>query len=177
LAVPGPLVGIGLISLFNQPGAPILNFLYDRTIAVAAIAQGIRAFPLGMLIVWHSLNTVPADLLEAAALDGAGVWTRLVRIVLPLRWPALAFAWLAAFVVAIGELSATILVVPPGVATLGVRISQLLHFNIQNELAGLCLILMAAAAMLACVLVVLAARGGATAYEGRLTAKDAKTQS
>jgi len=78
--------------------------------------------------------------------------------VLPLRWPALAFAWLAAFVVAIGELSATILVVPAGVATLGVRISQLLHFNNQDKLAGLCLILMAAAAMLAGGLVVLAAR-------------------
>jgi iron(III) transport system permease protein len=160
LAVPGPLVGIGLIAVFNHPGLAMLNFLYDRTIVVAAIAQAIRAFPLVMLIVWHALHTVPADQLEAAELDGAGVWTRLVRIVLPLRWPALAFAWLAAFVVAIGELSATILVVPPGVATLGVRISQLLHFNIQNELAGLCLILMAAAAILAGGLVFLAGRSG-----------------
>jgi iron(III) transport system permease protein len=169
LAVPGPLVGIGLIALFNQPGMPPLNFLYDDTIGVVAIAQGIRAFPLGMLIVWHALHTVPSDLLEAAELDGAGVWTRLVRIVLPLRWPALALAWLAAFVVAIGELSATIVVVPAGVATLGVRISQLLHFNMQNELAGLCLILMAAAAMLAGVLVVLAARSGSA--RGRRTSE------
>ena len=142
LAVPGPLVGIGLIAIFNHPGLPPLNFLYDYTIGVAAIAQAIRAFPLGMLVVWHALHTVPNDLLEAAELDGAGPFTRLVRIVLPLRWPALALAWLAAFVVAIGELSATILVVPAGVATLGVRISQLLHFNNQDKLAGLCLILM-----------------------------------
>jgi iron(III) transport system permease protein len=160
LAVPGPLVGIGLISLFNHPDAGFLNFLYDHTIVVAAIAQAVRAFPLGMLIVWHALNTMPGDLLEAAELDGAGTWTRTVRIVLPLRWPALALAWLATFVVAIGELSATILVVPAGVATLGVRISQLLHFNNQDKLAGLCLILMAAAAMLAGGLVVLAARSG-----------------
>ena len=160
LAMPGPLLGIGLISIFNHPNAGFLNALYDYTIVVPAIAQAIRAFPLGMLIVWHALNTMPGDLLEAAELDGAGVWTRLVRIVLPLRWPALAFAWLAAFVVAIGELSATILVVPAGVATLGVRISQLLHFNNQDKLAGLCLILMAAAAMLAGGLVVLAARSG-----------------
>ncbi len=160
LAVPGPLVGIGLIWLFNHPDAPIRNFLYDRTILVAAIGQAVRAFPLCMLIVWHALNTMPADLLEAAQLDGAGVWTRLVRIVFPLRWPALAIAWLAAFVVAIGELAATILAVPPGVTTLGVRISQLLHFNIQNELAGLCLILMAAAAVLAGTMVVLAGRSG-----------------
>lgn len=158
LAAPGPLVGIGLIMIFNHPGWPVLNFLYDYTITAPAIAQAIRAFPLGMLIVWHALNTMPADLLESAELDGAGVAARLVRIVLPLRWPALVLAWLAAFVVAIGELSATILVVPPGVATLGVRISQLLHFNNQDKLAGLCLLLMAGAAVLAGGLMVLLAR-------------------
>ena len=163
LAVPGPLVGIGLISVFNHPRLGVLNFLYDRTIVVAAVAQAIRAFPLIMLIVWHALHTMPADLLEAAELDGAGVWTRLMRIVLPLRWPALTFAWLAAFVVSIGELSATILVVPAGVVTLGIQISQKLHFNIQNELAGLCLVLMAAAATLAGILVVLAGRSGGRA--------------
>ena len=137
---------------------PVLNFLYDYTIGVAAIAQAIRAFPLGMLVVWHALHSVPSDLLEAAELDGAGPLTRLVRIVLPLRWPALLLAWLAAFVVAIGELSATILVVPAGVATLGVRISQLLHFNNQDKLAGLCLMLMLGAALLAGAIVLLAAR-------------------
>ena len=74
LAMPGPLLGIGLISIFNHPNAGFLNALYDYTIVVPAIAQAIRAFPLGMLIVWHALNTMPGDLLEAAELDGAGVW-------------------------------------------------------------------------------------------------------
>ena len=34
--------------------------------------------------------TIPEDLSEAARLDGAGEWTILLRIVLPLSWPALA---------------------------------------------------------------------------------------
>ena len=46
LAVPGPLVGIGLIKVFNHPELGIRNFLYDRTIFVAAIGQAVRAFPL-----------------------------------------------------------------------------------------------------------------------------------
>jgi iron(III) transport system permease protein len=151
LAVPGPLLGVGLIALFNRPGWPLLNFFYDRTIALPVLAQAIRAFPLVMFILWHALDTIPDELPEAAQLDGAGSWSQLLRIALPLRWPAAALAWLGAFIVAIGELSATILVVPPGVQTLGVRIAQLLHFNIQNELAGLSLVLMLAAAALAAI--------------------------
>lgn len=34
--------------------------------------------------------TIPEDLSEAARLDGAGEWTILTRIILPLSWPALA---------------------------------------------------------------------------------------
>ena len=149
LAVPGPLVGLGLIAIFNDPAWPPLNALYDRSIVVVSIAQGVRALPVAMFIVWHALRSVPDQLLEAAAIDGAGTWTRFWRIVVPLRWPALGMAWLAAFIVAIGELSATILVHPAGVNTLGICIAQMLHFNIQNELAGLCLFLLLAAGLLA----------------------------
>ncbi len=172
LAIPGPLLGIELITIFSRPGMPLFNFLYDYTIGVTVLAQAIRAFPVGMLIVWHAIDTVRADLLEAAELDGASPVTRLRRIVLPMRWPAITLAWLAAFVVAIGELSATILVVPPGVATLGVRISQLLHFNNQDKLAGLCLTLMIAAAILAGGLILLAARSKSSLSVGRSRQSD-----
>jgi iron(III) transport system permease protein len=149
LAVPGPLVGVGLIALFNHPSLPLLNALYDRSIAVVSLAQAIRAFPVAMLIVWQSLRTIPVELLDAAALDGAGRWSRFWRVVWPLRWPTFGLARLAAFIVAIGELSATILVVPPGVETLGVRVAQMLHANTLNDLAGLCLFLLIALAILA----------------------------
>jgi iron(III) transport system permease protein len=64
-------------------------------------------------------------------------------------------AWLAAFIVAIGDLSATILVTPPGVDTLGVRIAQMLHANMLNDLAGLCLfVLLALATVTAAVVAI-----------------------
>jgi hypothetical protein len=46
-------------------------------------------------------------------------------------------------------LSATILVTPPGVDTLGIRVAQMLHANTLNDLAGLCLFLLSALAILA----------------------------
>jgi iron(III) transport system permease protein len=152
LSVPGPLVGLALIAAFDWPSLPALNVLYDRSIVVVSSAQAIRAFPVATFIVWHALRSVPNELLESAALDGAGSWARFWRIVFPLRWRALGVAWLAAFVVAIGELSATIMVTPPGVDTLGTRVAQMLHFNIQNELAALSLLLFLAGGILAAIL-------------------------
>jgi iron(III) transport system permease protein len=152
LSVPGPLVGLALIAVFDWPSLPALNVLYDRSLVVVSSAQAIRAFPVAMFIVWHALRSVPNELLDAAALDGAGSWTRFWRIAFPLRWPALAAAWLAAFVVAIGELSATIMVTPPGVDTLGTRVAQMLHFNIQNELAALSMFLFLAGGILLAIL-------------------------
>ena len=155
VATPGPLVSLALIALFNHPSLPALNSLYDRSIAVVSAAQTVRALPVTMLIVWYSLQSIPHELLDAAAIDGAGCWTRFCRVILPLRWPTFALAWLAAFIVAIGDFSST-MVAPPGVDTLSARVAQMLHFNIQNELAGLCLFLMIAAAVVASLTFVLA---------------------
>ena len=155
IATPGPLISLTLIALFNHPSLPALNALYDRSIAVVSAAQAVRALPVTMLIVWHSLRSIPQELLDAASIDGAGRWTRFWRVILPLRWPAFGLAWLAAFIVAIGDFSST-MVAPPGVDTLSARVAQMLHFNIQNELAGLCLFLMLAAAIIASLAFVLA---------------------
>jgi ABC-type Fe3+ transport system permease subunit len=169
LATPGPLASLALIAAFNNPSLPPLNELYDRSIVVLSFAQAARAFPLAMVIVWYALRSVPCELLDAAALEGAGAMMRFWRIILPLRWPALALAWLAAFVLAVGDFSST-MVAPPGVETLSARVAQMLHFNIQNELAGLCLFLMLAAAIVALLAFVLArvashrtGRGGSAA--------------
>jgi iron(III) transport system permease protein len=151
LAIPGPIVGLALIRIFNAPHAPPLNYLYDHTIAAPAIAQTIRAFPLGLFIIWHAFRSVPQPLVDAAELDGAGPLRRLA-LALRLRITAIALAWAAAFVVALGELAATILVVPPGVTTLAVHIFGLLHYNVEDQVAAISLALIALHAAAALVL-------------------------
>ena len=42
LALPGPLIGLGLIACFNTPNWPWLLWLYDRSIAAIWIAQTLR---------------------------------------------------------------------------------------------------------------------------------------
>lgn len=149
LAVPGPVLGIGLIKLLNRPEIPALTLLYDRSILAPWLAQTIEALPLATLILWHAFATLPDATLESAASEGAGPWTRLWRIALPQRWPAVALAWIAAFILALGELAATLLVAPPGMTTLPIRVFGLIHFGVADQVAGICLALIALLAALA----------------------------
>ncbi|OHB79298.1 MAG: hypothetical protein A2W31_15735, partial [Planctomycetes bacterium RBG_16_64_10] len=139
LAIPGPIVGVAIIYLLNQRAIAPLVWLYDRSILAPWIAQAIRALPLPLLMLWYALSTVPDAVLDSATTDGAGWFTRLVRVALPTRIPALAGAGLVAGIVAFGELSATVLVVPPGITTLPVRMFGLLHYGIEDQVAGICL--------------------------------------
>ena len=149
LAVPGPVIGLGLIGLLNQPTVPPLLFLYDRSILAPWLALSIRGLAPATLIMWHALRTVPPDVLDAAAVDGAGPITRLWRIALPGRLWAVALAWLVALAVAWGDLAASVLVVPPGVTTLSIRIFGLLHYGVEDQVAGISLALVAVFAAVA----------------------------
>lgn len=139
LATPGPIVGLTLIGLLNRPEIPPLVWLYDQSILAPWLAFSIRGLGPATLILWHAFRTIPQEMLDGAAVDGAGAMTRLLRIVLPSRVWALALAWLVALAVALGDLAAAVLVVPPGVTTLSIRIFGLLHYGVEDRVAGICL--------------------------------------
>ena len=143
LAIPGPMVGLLLIKFFNQGDSTILRFLYDQSIAAPCAAQLLRTLPLAILVLWHSLASVPSDLLDMAASEGAGRFTRFRRIAVASRRWALAAAWLVALGVALGEISATILVLAPGINTLAIEIFALIHYGVDDFVAGISLALVA----------------------------------
>jgi iron(III) transport system permease protein len=160
LALPGPMIGLGMIWLLSRPEIPGMVYLYNPSLLplwlampvrgiAPALAILVRALPPATFLLWHALASFPQELLDAAALDGAGPWTRLRCVVLPNRWPAVALAWLVALVVSLGDLSASILVAPPGVTTLSVRIFSLLHYGIEDQVAGICLALVGLFAIVA----------------------------
>ena len=138
MAIPGPVIGLGVIWLLNWDSV-LSNWLYDRTLLAPCLAMVIRCLPLTILVSWHALRSVSADVLEAAATEGVGASGRLLRIAAPQRVPAFAAAWLAAFAVSLGDLAATILVTPPGVSTIAIRVFGLLHAGVDDQVAGLCL--------------------------------------
>lgn len=149
LAVPGPLVGLGIVAIFQLVDASWLEWLYSRTILAPTLAMFVRALPISLLINWYALASLSPELLESAAVDGAGPLARFFRIVLPLRWGALAASWLAALAVGTGDLAASILAVPPGVDLLSIRVFTLIHFGVTDRLAGICLVSAASFVLLA----------------------------
>ena len=143
LAVPGPVIGLAIIALLNQPDVPLLTWLYDRTIFAPWLAVWIRCLPVAILVLWHALRSVPRELVEAATLEGAGPLGRLLWVAVPLRRPAIFSALMAALAVGFGELSASVMVRPPGVSTVAFRVFDLLHTGYEDRIAGLCLALVA----------------------------------
>ena len=149
LAIPGPLLGLGIIWILNRPELPPLVYLYDQPLPAPWLALTLRGLPPATLVMWHALRTLPPGLLDSATLDGAGPLRQLWRIALPCRRTAVVLAWLVALAVGIGDLAASILVVPPGVMTLSIRIFGLMHYGEEDLVAGICLFLVAFLALLA----------------------------
>lgn len=141
LVIPGPLLALATMRLLSQPGWPWLDWLYDQSVLAPWMVLSLRATGPAMLVLWHAMGSVPQGLLDAAAVDGAGPWRRFFGVLLPIRWPALALAWLVALAVSMADLAASVLVVPPGVTTLSIRVFGLLHYGVYDQVAGICLAL------------------------------------
>ena len=71
-ALPGPVVVAGVRDLLNRAEAPLLIWLYDRTLVPPLLALVIRTLPLVALLLWHGLRSVNRQVLELAELEGAG---------------------------------------------------------------------------------------------------------
>jgi iron(III) transport system permease protein len=169
LALPGPIIGLGIITILNHD-LPLLEFLYDRTLLPPILAILVRVVPCTFIILWWALSTLDDQPLDAAALDGASSWRRLFSIALPQRWPLLIAAALMAFVISSGDVSASLLVLPPGpLETIGRRMFGLIHVGADDQVAGVAIVCWASYLMIAAVVMLAFARGHG---DGRL----AKTQ-
>ena len=138
LAVPGPLAGILIITIMNHNDPAWLGLLYDSTLAAPILAQQFRLFPLAWLLSQVILASISPRVWEQAAVDGLTRNQKLVRIVAPQTWQHWLIAALILAVMSVGELSCSILVLPPGVTTISMRLFEMLHFGMRHQDSGLC---------------------------------------
>jgi ABC-type spermidine/putrescine transport system permease subunit II len=95
--------------------------------------------PVAAFAVAVSTRYVPVSQEEAAAVSGAR-WGRMIwRIVLPQIRIGMVAAWVIAFILAFGELGVSILVAPPGEATLPIRIYALIANAPSSHVAAMAL--------------------------------------
>lgn len=150
--VPGPILGIAIIAAMNGPTDSFRGWLYADTIFAPWLALFIRSLPFAYLLVIYGLNAIPETIYEAAESDGAGWWTSLRFVALPMLWPYLSCAVFVCLAVGAAELSASVMVMPPGMTTVASEIFNLIHYGAEDQLAGLCLaclLLMAVISLLA----------------------------
>lgn len=155
LAVPGLVLGIGMIRLWNR-GLP-WQWVY-RSPAIVVLGEVARALPFASVALAAAWRGLPPALEDAARLSGAAPLEVGRRLLLPLLRPGAVAAWALAFVAAVSELQTTLLVYPPGAATLPVRIFTLQHDGTVENVAALCLIQVAATALPAAAVWALAGR-------------------
>lgn len=108
-ALPGTVLAIALVFTFNVHQPLAGRFVLVGTFAILPLAYFIRNIPLVTRAALASFRQMDPTLEEAAASLGASRWTTARRVVLPLVLPGLAAGALLAFVTALGEFVASIL--------------------------------------------------------------------
>lgn len=148
LAVPAPLYAIGLIYVWNRPlGAAVYG-----TPVLLGLAHVGRFLPFAVLALVAQFRQIDPTLHQAARLYPVGLFRRAVHVHLALVAPGLLAAGGIVSILSLGELGASLLLVPAGSATLSLRLFNLLHYGASGTVAGLAL----------CVLVLGGGIGGLT---------------
>jgi ABC-type Fe3+ transport system permease subunit len=182
---PGPLVGLGLKEVIarlvdlEEKGMkrlgveltfpPVRSALYDQPSPLPGVWAAVaRFFPVAVAVVWPVVRAVPRELEEAAALDGAGPWGRFRLAGWPLVRRAAGPAAAAAAALALGEVSASKLVVPPGRRDYILELFAQSHYGADATVAAMCLVQLAVtAAGTAVVLRAVSGAGTGTPLAGR----------
>ena len=157
-ALPGAVLGVGLIVLWNHPWAGIVT----GTPAILLLGHLAHGSAVTLRLSRSALALVPAGLVEAARTAGAGWGRRLVWILAPVARRGILAAWLAGAVLALRDVGMTLLVHPPGWDTLPVRIMTLSANGSPGTIAALCVLLAAVTAVPLAAIAGLLGGAGAT---------------
>ncbi|GCE21848.1 ABC transporter permease [Dictyobacter kobayashii] len=131
IAVPGLVLACGYIFAWNAPyleyvgigGVDGIQFYGTVWILLAAYMGG--SLPYATRLSMGALEQVGQTMLEAARVQGAGLFPLLTRIVAPLLRASLVSTWLLVFTGTMFELATSELLYPPGQPTMPVQIVAL----------------------------------------------------
>jgi iron(III) transport system permease protein len=150
-AVPGTVVGIAYILAFN---APPIELAYTGLILVACFV--FRDMTTGMRAGLAAMSQIDPSLDEASATLGAGTFTSIRRIILPLIRPAVVAALVYSFISAMTSISAVIFLTSPRFDMATVNIvgrAEVGEYGYATAYASVLIVLMVLAVLLIRVLV------------------------
>lgn len=135
VALPPALLGMGLARLAVSAGDSWWAGAIDPGLATA-----MRFAPFAAAVLALEWARLDPHVLDAGRTFARPV-RRAARLWLPMTAGGLLAALALCFALGLGELGATLLVVPPGQSTLSIRLYNLLHYGASENVAALALLL------------------------------------
>lgn len=146
-ALPGVVEGILWSSIFDPNGGLIAGVMSSLhlsdagqvllgqnrllTVGLIELVQVWQITPLSVLLILATLQLIPADLYEAARIDGCNTWQSFLRVTLPLARAGIAVAMVEALIATINVFDQPYVL--NGAATTGSSINEQVYFiSFQN---------------------------------------------
>jgi len=147
-AVPGMVLGLGYLLVFNNPNNP-LEILYG-TLLILALCNVYHYHAQGFLIATTSINQISRVFDEASTSLGGSFLKTLWEVILPIISPAIVSVAVFFFVRSMVTLSALIFLVIPATQVAAVSVLLLDDAGNQNQAAAfsVCIMLVVALALL-----------------------------
>jgi iron(III) transport system permease protein len=149
-ALPGTVVAVAIAEAYGRENFLTGSFILIGTFWILPVIYFLRFMPLVVRAVQASIEQMDEALEEAAGSLGANWWMRFRRVRLPLVWPGALAGTLLAFVIALGEYVASVLVYVPTNRPISIKIAaELRDLNLGRGAAyGVVLITMIAISMI-----------------------------
>ena len=149
-ALPGTVVAVSVAEAYGEPSVLLGSFVLVGTFWILPAVYFLRFMPLVVRALQASMEQIDPTLEEAAGSLGARAWQRFTRVTLPLVWPGAVAGTLLAFVIALGEYVASVLVFVPANRPISIAIaSELRDFNLGAAAAyGVVLIVIISISMM-----------------------------
>jgi len=145
-ALPGTVFAIALAMTFSVH-APPLRWVLVGTVAILPLAYLVRALPLTGRALLAGYRQLDPALEEAAASLGAGQWRTLARVTLPQLRPGLAAGASLAFVAALGDIVASIVLYTYETRPISIEILSSLRLSETGVAAAFGVVLMVVSAL------------------------------
>ena len=129
LAVPGVVLGIGYIFVWNQRWLEHVGLHLYGTPTLLVMAAVAGAIPYAVRLQIGAFAKIPASMLNAAAMQGAGTVRRMKDILLPLVRGGLLTATLASFGTSVYDLAIASILKPPNYTLVPLVIDKAFEFS------------------------------------------------
>lgn len=137
-AIPAILLGVALIKLWNHPATA---WLYGSSFMVI-MGYVAHFVPFSIRATLSSLKQINPHLEEIGHLVSHN-WLRTAgRILVPLTRTGLLTAFFIGFILSLGDLGITLLIIPPGMSIIPIKIYNFMHYGAEAKMAALSLMLL-----------------------------------